>query len=114
MKAKSILAGMLLAAFMSPKVCAQTFCNPINLPYRYALDGSYREAADPSLINYEGEYYLFASKCGAYFHSTDLLTYLDSYKEQPAYRRICPGCRGHERQVVFYSFCWNNKVLCNG
>lgn len=75
MNTKSIFTAVLLAVFIIQNANAQTFCNPINLPYRYALDGSYREAADPSLINYEGEYYLFASKCGAYFHSTDMLTW---------------------------------------
>lgn len=75
MNTKSIFTAVLLAVFIIQNANAQTFCNPVNLPYRYALDGSYREAADPSLINYEGEYYLFASKCGAYFHSTDMLTW---------------------------------------
>lgn len=56
----------------SSAAMAQTFCNPLDLPYRYSLDGGYREAADPSLINYRGVYYLFASKCGAYFRSDDL------------------------------------------
>ena len=35
---------------------------------------SRREAADPTMVVYKGEYYLFASKSGGYFHSTDLIT----------------------------------------
>jgi len=51
----------------------QTICNPIDLSYRYCLDTpSRREAADPSMVLYRGEYYLFASKSGGYFHSADL------------------------------------------
>lgn len=56
-----------------------TFCNPLDLPYRYALlEGdnvtpSFREAADPTMVTYKGEYYLFASKCGVYYHSTNLV-----------------------------------------
>lgn len=70
------LSGLLLMALSTPRVGkAQVFCNPLNLPYRYSLDGGYREAADPSLINFKGEYYLFASKCGGYFHSTDLMNW---------------------------------------
>lgn len=70
-----VLTAALLAA-TATVATAQTFCNPIDLPYRYALDGGYREAADPTLINYHGTYYLFASKCGAYFSSTDLKTWV--------------------------------------
>jgi xylan 1,4-beta-xylosidase len=51
-----------------------TICNPINLSYRFCLDTpSRREAADPTMVVYQGEYYLFASKSGGYFHSTDLI-----------------------------------------
>jgi len=51
-----------------------TICNPINLSYRFCLDApSRREAADPTMIVFKGEYYLFASKSGGYFHSTDLI-----------------------------------------
>jgi len=65
-----------LAAALSIRSSAQsiqTICNPIDLSYRYCLDTpSRREAADPSMVVYKGEYYLFASKSGGYFHSTDL------------------------------------------
>lgn len=51
-----------------------TICNPMNLSYRFCLDApSRREAADPTMVTFEGEYYLFASKSGGYFHSTDLI-----------------------------------------
>jgi len=50
-----------------------TICNPVNLSYRFCLDApSRREAADPTMITFKNEYYLFASKSGGYFHSTDL------------------------------------------
>jgi xylan 1,4-beta-xylosidase len=50
-----------------------TYCNPVDLDYRFALDEpSRREAADPTLVVYRGEYWLFASKSGGYWHSTDL------------------------------------------
>ena len=51
-----------------------TICNPVNLSYRFSLDTpSRREAADPTMVAYKGEFYLFASKSGGYFHSTDLI-----------------------------------------
>ena len=45
--------------------------NPMNLNYRFQ-DGSYREAADPVCEYFKGKYYLFASKSGGYWSSTDL------------------------------------------
>jgi hypothetical protein len=52
----------------------QTVCNPVDLSYRFCLDTvSYRESGDASLVPFKGEYYLFASKSGGYFHSKDLI-----------------------------------------
>ncbi|HEY6502607.1 MAG TPA: family 43 glycosylhydrolase [Chitinophagaceae bacterium] len=52
----------------------KTICNPVNLSYRFCLDSlSRREAADPTMVVFKGEYYLFASKSGGYFHSTNLI-----------------------------------------
>jgi hypothetical protein len=51
-----------------------TICNPVNLSYRFCLDApSRREAADPTMVQFKSEYYLFASKSGGYFHSLDLI-----------------------------------------
>lgn len=53
---------------------AKTFCNPININYRFCLDKpSRREAADPTVILYKDKYLLFASKSGGYWYSDDLL-----------------------------------------
>ncbi|MDG3581058.1 family 43 glycosylhydrolase [Galbibacter pacificus] len=51
-----------------------TYCNPVDISYRFSLDSpSRREAADPSVIQFKGQYYLFASKSGGYWRSSDLL-----------------------------------------
>lgn len=67
----TILAALTsLAAGQAP---SKTFCNPLNLEYRFALDApSRREAADPVMVLYKDEYYLFASKSGGYWHSPDM------------------------------------------
>jgi hypothetical protein len=53
-----------------------TVCNPLNLNYRFCLkDTSMREAADPTVVVFKKEYYLFASKSGGYWHSTDLINW---------------------------------------
>lgn len=52
----------------------QTFCNPLDLSYRFCLDEpSRREAADPTMVWFRDRYFLFASKSGGYWHSKDLL-----------------------------------------
>lgn len=54
------LLSVLLAACREKENKVKTICNPVNLSYRFSLDSpSWREAADPSMIKYKGEYYLF-------------------------------------------------------
>jgi len=61
---------------ISDKSRQTTICNPVNLNYRFCLDKpSRREAADPTMVNFQDEYYLFASKSGGYWHSTDLINW---------------------------------------
>ena len=50
-----------------------TFCNPINVNYRFSkVPPSHREAADPTMVMHNSTYWLFASKSGGYWHSTDM------------------------------------------
>jgi len=66
-----LLCGLLLAT--QPAKSQQTFCNPLNLNYRFMSDAiDAREAADPVIILFEDDYYLFASRSGGYWTSTDL------------------------------------------
>ena len=53
-----------------------TFANPLDLDYRFQLSlPSRREAADPTMVVFENAYFLFASKSGGYWRSTDLLAW---------------------------------------
>lgn len=68
------LLSCLLAMGLSQAqtVTDSTFCNPLNINYRFTLSGSgYREAADPMVVTYNGCYYLFASVSGGYWWSED-------------------------------------------
>ncbi len=53
----------------------KTFCNPVNLNYRFQFtdSNSYREAADPAMMRFKDKYILFASHSGGYWFSDDLL-----------------------------------------
>ena len=58
----------------------QTYCNPINLDYTYMIYNthsgiSYRSGADPSVVKFRGEYYMFVTRSLGYWHSTDLLNW---------------------------------------
>ena len=52
----------------------QTFCNPLNISYRFQLTKpSRRTAADPVIVLYKDNYFLFATASGGYWYSNDLL-----------------------------------------
>ena len=56
----SLLGGVVvsLTAFAQT-----TICNPVNLSYRFCLNAPSRtEAAEPTIVVFKGEYYLFVSK----------------------------------------------------
>jgi hypothetical protein len=54
-----------------------TYCNPINIDYTYMIynshnDISYRSGADPAVVRFKNEYYMFVTRSMGYWHSTDL------------------------------------------
>ncbi|PWG79882.1 family 43 glycosylhydrolase [Pararcticibacter amylolyticus] len=54
-----------------------TYCNPLNIDYTYAIydaarDISYRSGADPAVVKFKGEYYMFVTRSMGYWHSADL------------------------------------------
>lgn len=55
---------------------AQTFCNPLNLNYRFVPEKpSRRDIDDPTVVLYKDNYFLFASKAGGYWSSPDLISW---------------------------------------
>ena len=81
------LVSLLLAATVGSVVAAtataqssgvRTYANPIDIDYKYnweqfQLGISYRSGADPVIVNHRGEYFLFVTVSGGYWHSTDLI-----------------------------------------
>lgn len=57
----------------------QTFCNPINIDYAYCpipdfvAQGKHRTAADPVIVTFRGDFYLFATNQWGYWWSPDML-----------------------------------------
>lgn len=69
-----LIAIVLVACTGNQKVAGTTtYCNPMDLSYRFSTDEpSRREAADPTVVRFKDDFYLFASKSGGYWHSADL------------------------------------------
>lgn len=58
----------------------QTYCNPLDIDYTYMVynsnkNKSYRSGADPAVIEFRGEYYMFVTRSFGYWHSTDLINW---------------------------------------
>ncbi|MBK9014550.1 MAG: hypothetical protein IPM82_10970 [Saprospiraceae bacterium] len=59
----------------------KTYCNPTNIDYGYtpyesfAAWGKHRATADPVIVNYKGDFYLFSTNQGGYWHSPDMLNW---------------------------------------
>ncbi len=59
--------------YAQPSQSPRTFCNPMNLSYRFMVDAvDAREAADPVVVLFKDDYYLFASRSGGYWWSSDM------------------------------------------
>lgn len=59
----------------------KTFCNPVNVDYGYtpftefAAWGKHRATADPVIVNYKGDFYLFSTNQWGYWYSNDMLNW---------------------------------------
>jgi xylan 1,4-beta-xylosidase len=72
---------LLLFLFIFPSFAnaqQQTYCNPINIDYGYTPIpnfsewGRHRATADPVIVNYKGDYYLFSTNQWGYWVSSDM------------------------------------------
>lgn len=69
--------GLSIAAWAQQK----TYCNPINIDYGYSPIpnfsewGRHRATADPVIVNYKGDYYLFSTNQWGYWWSSDMLNW---------------------------------------
>ena len=74
---------MAIVLFLGMKVNAQqkTYCNPVNIDYGYTPIpnfsewGRHRATADPVIVNYKGDYYLFSTNQWGYWWSSDMLNW---------------------------------------
>ncbi|WP_320019453.1 family 43 glycosylhydrolase [Labilibaculum manganireducens] len=86
---------------------AETYCNPLNIDYTYMIynsqnDLSYRSGADPAVVEFRGEYYLFVTRSLGYWHSTDLLNW-DFIQPEKWYFQGCnaPAAHNYKDSVLY-------------
>ncbi len=95
------------------------YCNPLNFSYRYQFnksnDGSItasREAADPSMILFQGKYLIFPSMTAGFLYSEDLVKWnfwesknLPAYDYAPDVRAVGEYlyfCASNKEQGIYY------------
>ena len=74
---------LLISLFYCAGIQAQqkTYCNPINIDYGYTPIpnftewGKHRATADPVIVNYKNDYYLFSTNQWGYWWSSDMLNW---------------------------------------
>ncbi|MEO8771099.1 MAG: family 43 glycosylhydrolase [Ferruginibacter sp.] len=74
-----LLIAILLFSSIFLHAQQKTYCNPINIDYGYTPIpnftewGKHRATADPVIVNYKGDYYLFSTNQWGYWWSSDML-----------------------------------------
>lgn len=71
-----IVSGIMGSLEAQPR----TYCNPLDLDYTYMVYNSsrnisYRSGADPAVVEFRGEYYMFVTRSFGYWHSKDLINW---------------------------------------
>jgi hypothetical protein len=78
---KIILLLLIFVALSQLNAQQKTYCNPINVDYgftpipNFSEWGKHRATADPVIVTYKGDYYLFSTNQWGYWWSNDMLTW---------------------------------------
>jgi len=85
----------------------RTYCNPINVDYTYMIYNSdknlsYRSGADPAVVTFRGEYYLFVTRSLGYWHSIDLQHWDFIYPEKWYFQGSnAPAAHNYKDSVLY-------------
>jgi len=103
----SVVVVVFLFTFMAnaQNIRMRTYCNPINVDYTYMIynsdrDISYRSGADPAVVEFRGEYYMFVTRSLGYWHSADLQNWDFIFPENGTSRAAMP--RRHTTTRIQY------------
>jgi hypothetical protein len=76
---KYLLFCLILLWVLRTEAQKKTYCNPVNIDYGYTPIpnlsewGLHRATADPVIVNYKGDYFLFSTNQWGYWWSNDLI-----------------------------------------
>jgi xylan 1,4-beta-xylosidase len=98
-----LIVAILFVTVVGSNAQQKTYCNPINIDYGYTPIpnfsewGRHRATADPVIVTYKGDYYLFSTNQWGYWYSSDMLNWKFISKKflrpwNKAYDELCaPG-----------------------
>ena len=121
---KILVFAYVVCIFLQATAQQKTYCNPINIDYGYtpipnfAEWGKHRATADPVIVNYKGDYYLFSTNQWGYWWSNDMLKWNFVSKRflrpwNKVYDELCApavGVKG-DTMLVFGSTYTNNFTI---
>jgi len=120
----SLFVFILLTASCDLIAQQKTYCNPINIDYGYTPIpnftewGKHRATADPVIVNYKNEYYLFSTNQWGYWWSSDMLNWKFIFKKflrpwNEGYDELCAPAVGivGDTMIVFGSTYTNKFTL---
>lgn len=102
------LIGLLSGCMKQPQ--PETYCNPIDIDYSYMVynsehDLSYRSGADPAVVEFRGEYYMFVTRSHGYWHSTDLTNWQFVTPQSIWYAQGCNAPAAHNYKDSLLYVC---------
>lgn len=122
-----MIAGLifyLIVTSLSVQSQQRTYCNPINIDYAYThipdftVWGKHRATADPVIVNYKNDYYLFSTNQCGYWWSHDMLNWKFSSRKflrpwNKSYDELCAPAVGiiGDTMIVFGSTYTKNFTL---
>ncbi len=84
--------------WFDPEASAHTYCNPMNIDYTFeyfngnSKETPFRSTADPLIVQYKNEYYLFCTNQSGYYWSKDLGVWnyvFSSFQRNPDQDDLC-------------------------
>ena len=84
----------------------KTYCNPVDINYQYNFEQlnekiSYRSGADPVIVNHKGEYFLFVTISGGYWHSKDMIHWNYIKPDKWPFEDMCAPAALSVRDTLF-------------
>jgi xylan 1,4-beta-xylosidase len=91
-------------------VNSQTYCNPLDLSYPFRTEKlSEPDIADPTIVLFKDNYFLFATNAGGYWYSSDLLSWKFISEANLPFERLEPTAVAIGDWIYFFTSL-NDKI----